>query len=164
MNWLNRLDGLLHSVERALIVALLSVMVTMSFAQVVLRQFFGQGLLWGDTFLRHLVLWVGFLGAAMATSEGKNFAWDTLHSFLKGKVKSFVGAAADLTACAIAVALLRASWEYHLGEKGAVLFHMGKITVPAALFTIILPVGFGLIAVHALIRAAREVFTPQETP
>lgn len=162
MAWLKKLDGFLLRVESVTIVILLSIMVTMAFAQVILRQFFGQGLLWGDTFLRHLVLWVGFLGAAMATSDGKHFAWDTLHSFLRGRVKAAIGAAANLAACAIAVALMRASWEYHLGEKSAVLFHIGKMTVPAAAFTIILPVGFGLIALHALIRAARELFAPQD--
>ena len=37
--------------------------------QVVLRQVFGGGILWCDTLLRHLVLWVGFLGAARAAGQ-----------------------------------------------------------------------------------------------
>ena len=59
-------------------VALLAVMVTLAFAQVILRHF-GLGLLWGETVLKHLVVWTGFLGAALAAASEKHFAWEAAH-------------------------------------------------------------------------------------
>ena len=62
--WLARITGWL-------IVFFLGVMILMAFGQVVLRNVFHTGIEWGDVFLRHMVLWLGFLGATIATGEGR---------------------------------------------------------------------------------------------
>ena len=63
--WLTRITGWL-------IIFFLSVMIVMAFGQVVLRNFFHTSIEWGDFFLRHLVLWLEFLGAIIATGEGRH--------------------------------------------------------------------------------------------
>ena len=72
---LQRAERLLARGEGIALVALLAVMVTLAFAQVVLRHF-GAGLLWGETLLKQLVMWTGFLGAALAAESEKHFAWE----------------------------------------------------------------------------------------
>lgn len=130
----------------------------MSFTQVILRQFFGTGILWGDTFLRHLVLWVGFLGASLATADNKQFAWDTLVAFLKEKPKAVVGLIAHLVTGAITGCLIHASWAFCLEEKASesVLFNIGAAAVPSWAFLIILPAGFALVLIHTLVKAVEE--------
>lgn len=152
---LRRLESALVRFESVILVTLLSVMVVMSFSQVIMRQFFGTGLLWGDTFLRHLVLWVGFLGAALATADGKQFAWDMGTNMLKPRAKLIVQVLAHLATAGITGFLVRASWLFLIGEKDvkSVLFSIGEHQIPTWTFSIILPAGFGLVLIHTLIKA-----------
>jgi len=131
-------------------VAVLLFLVAMSFLQVVLRQFFGGGILWCDTLLRHLVLWVGFLGAARAAAEEKHFAFEAVTEHLPARLHGVAAGLARLTAVAVALLLAKAAWVFMLEERSAVdpLFTAGNLAVPGWPFAAILPVGFLLVAVH----------------
>ena len=50
----------------------------LAFLQIFLRNVFTTGLAWGDLVLRNLVLWIGFIGATLATREGKHINIDIL--------------------------------------------------------------------------------------
>jgi len=154
---LKKIEAFLVRLESGLLVVLLSLMVIMAFAQVAMRQFFGTGILWGDTFLRHLVLWVGFLGAALATVDEKHFAWDTAVSFLTGHMKTAVMRLAHAATCLITLFLIKASWNFCLEEKaaGSVLFNVGGHAVPSWAFSTIIPVGFLLVLIHTLIKMTK---------
>jgi energy-coupling factor transporter transmembrane protein EcfT len=69
MKILTAINAWIAKIETIIIVIVLAIMILLAFFQVVMRNIFDQGLLWGDIFLRHLVLWVGFLGASLATRE-----------------------------------------------------------------------------------------------
>jgi TRAP-type C4-dicarboxylate transport system permease small subunit len=155
---LKALERVLVRAESAALVALVTFMVVMAFLQVAARQLFHTGLLWGDTLLRHLVLWVGFLGAALATVEEKHFAWDTVVGMMKDRTKAAFLAAANLAAAVITWFLLKAAWAYLLEEKagGKALFEVAGRPIPEWWFVVIVPLGFGLIFVHLLIKAVRE--------
>ena len=159
MNWVKKVETALIKVETAILVFLLSLMVVMSFTQVILRQFFSIGILWGDTFLRHIVLWVGFLGAALATADNKHFAWDTIVDLLEKKTRSKVMLLAHAAAAAITTALIHASWMFFLDEKssGSILFSIGERAVPSWIFFAIVPIGFALVLIHTLLKAALEL-------
>lgn len=155
MDRLKRAEAALLRVEGAALVALLTVMIALSFWQVALRQLFGTGLLWADTLLRHLVVVVGFLGAAIAASENKNFAFELL-SHAKGRAAAALRAAANGAGAVVAALLARAAWHYYLDEKssGAALFSAGEVTVPASWFAVTIPAGFLLVALHTALAAA----------
>lgn len=167
MRRIREAEALLLRLEGGLLVAILSFMVVMSFAQVVLRQLFGTGLLWADTLLRHLVLWVGFLGASLAAAQGKHFAWEPPEPAPAGGAKPPAGTtlpcsgsalrrlAAQLCAALVAALLVKASWRFLLEERaaGAVLFHAGPVAAPAWIFAAIIPAGFALVGLHLLLRA-----------
>ena len=61
-------------------------MIIMAFGQVVLRNFFHTSIEWGDVFLRHLVLWLGFLGAVIATGEGRHLKIEFINKLVAGAV------------------------------------------------------------------------------
>ncbi len=167
MRPLRRFESALVKAESFLLVAILSVMVVMSFSQVIMRQFFGTGLLWGDTFLRHLVLWVGFLGAALATAEGKQFSWDIGVNLLKPRPKAAANILAHLATAAISILLTQAAWEFCKEFGKDKLFDIGNTEVPTLVFSIILPIGFGLVCLHTLIKAAyavAELRDPRSAP
>lgn len=152
MKFLLRLDSILTRVEGWLVIALLSVMILLSFVQVVLRNAFSESLAWGDILLRHLVLWVGFLGAALATSNERHINIDALTRFLTPKLKHAVKIVTNLFAASICFLLFQASITFlsnEISDKSTVFG-----SVPSIYSEIIIPVGFGLIIIHFLIRVA----------
>ncbi len=156
MEKLRKAEALLLRAEGAAVVALLSTMILLSAGQVVLRQVWGVGILWGDTFLRHLVLWVGFLGAAAATADEKHFAFEALAGRLPERVHGLLAAIAHACTALISFLLAKAAWSFVLEEKASAsaLFSIGSLEAPAWLFASILPLGFFLVALHSLLRAA----------
>jgi TRAP-type C4-dicarboxylate transport system permease small subunit len=152
MTLLRDIDRGLVRVEGWLLVLFLGVMVVFSFAQVVLRNIFGTGFLWADPLVRHMVLWVGFLGAAIATHEERHISIDALTKFLSPRWKAAATIAGQLFLAVVCLFLIRASWEFLAEEKSA----GGEIFtgLPSYVGLSIIPAGYLLIAVHAFIRVA----------
>ena len=51
-------------------------MVSVAAWQVLARNLFGGGILWGDSFVRALVLWVAFVGAMVASRSDNHINID----------------------------------------------------------------------------------------
>src|SRR5512139_1600564 len=83
-------DEGIAKVEQILIVTFLSFMIFVAFFQIVLRNAFSTGLDWGDSFLRYLVLWIGFLGATLATKEEKHINIDIVSRWLPSLGRNIV--------------------------------------------------------------------------
>lgn len=157
MKVLRRIDATLFRAEGALVVLLLSLMILLSFVQVILRNAFAETLLWGEILLRHLVLWIGFIGAAMAASADRHIHIDALTRFLPPRLKLSAKILTNLFAATVCFFLLRASLTF-VGneiEDGSVLYS----GIPSWYSQIIIPGGFGLIIVHVLIRTAVHLET-----
>ena len=150
---LRKAEDALASAEGALLVALLAVMVTLAFTQVVLRHF-GEGLLWGETALKHLVLWTGFLGAALAARSEKHFAWEASSVAAPRRLKPWLRLAANLSGAAITALLLKASWTYFLDDRasGAELMTIAGAGVPSWAAAAGIPGGFALVLAHLLFK------------
>ena len=159
MKALKRIDGALGSLERGLLAVLLSVMILLSFVQVILRGFFSMGLLWGDTFLRHLVLWVGFLGAAVATSENGHFAIDIVRKSLPDRAKKYAAVATGLFASACLFALSDGAVKFFRDgyQAKSALFTVNNFEVPAWWMDLIIPAGFILLSVHFALKTAQSI-------
>ncbi|MBI2341120.1 MAG: TRAP transporter small permease subunit, partial [Deltaproteobacteria bacterium] len=66
------LDKALSRTISVFLILAMAAMIVLGFLQVVLRNFFGSGISWADVTVRHLVLWVGFFGAVLATIENRH--------------------------------------------------------------------------------------------
>jgi len=151
MKILKTIDSVFNKIEGALLIFLLLVMLFMAFGQVVLRNFFSGGIVWGDILLRHLVLWIGFLGAALATSGERHLNIDILTRYLPGRLKGAVAALSNVFAAVICFLLFRASLtfiEFEISNNSTVFAE-----VPSWYAQIIIPAGFGLLAFHFIVRA-----------
>jgi len=151
MKIVTNIDKFLTKAEGYLLVVLLGVMVILAFLQVVLRNFFSAGIVWADVLLRHVLLWLGFLGAAIATSENRHINIDALRRFLSPRVRSAVEVLTDLFAALICSLLASASWTFVHGEMADK--RMVVEGVPSWYGEIIIPVGYCLLVVHFVIRA-----------
>lgn len=154
-NRLKKAEDALAAAEGALLAALLAVMVGLAFAQVLLRHF-GAGLLWGETVLKHLVLWTGFLGAALAARAEKHFAWEASHLGAPERARPWLRLVSNAAGAAVSALMLRASWTYYLDERasGSTLATIAGVDVPASVAAFAIPAGFALVLVHLLFKAA----------
>ena len=154
MKYLHRLDNLIAHMEKWILVFIVMAMVSFAFLQVLLRNIFSEGFLGGDIILRHLVLWVGFIGASLATRENKHINIDVFSRFIKGRKKIFVEILVLLFSALVAYLLLKASISFVMMEKefGSTLFG----SVQAWYFQVIIPIGFMLILFRFSIQAIEK--------
>lgn len=75
---------LLGHVEIGAITLLLALLIFFGCLQIVLRNFFNSGIVWADPLMRHIVLWLGCLGGAVATYKLRHINIDVLSRYLKG--------------------------------------------------------------------------------
>ncbi len=155
MKILDTLNTWIARVETVMIVIILTVMILLAFLQVLLRNFFDQGLLWGDILLRHLVLWVGFIGASLATRDEKHISIDLFGRFLHGNSKNIIHLITNFFSVFVSYLLTDASWYFVMDEKmaGTTIFS----DIPVWYFQIIIPVGFGLITLRFLLLGIKNV-------
>lgn len=160
MKFLGAVSRALSFLERCILVTLLSLMVVLAFSQVILRNVFSTGLFWADPLLRHLVLWVGFVGASLATATEKHINLDILTRFVSRRTTNLFRVATNLFAAAVTAALSRAAAVFVANEQstGEILLTIGTLEVPAWWMQLIIPIGFGLMAFRFLLRAAEHAF------
>lgn len=140
------LEGLFAAagrVETGVIAILLIALVLLGCMQIVLRNFFHSGMLWADPMMRHLVLWLGCLGAALATTRVRHINIDVFSRLVparhRGYRRTAVYAATAIAAYFLGVAALRLVVdERQFGEVafGPMKTWMLQIVLPYAFFVI----------------------------
>jgi TRAP-type C4-dicarboxylate transport system permease small subunit len=151
MKLINAINNWVARLETAVLVLVLTIMVVLAFLQVVLRNVFDEGLLWGDIFLRHLVLWVGFIGASLATRDEKHISIDLLTRFVPKRWIGIPRIIINLFAAVICLLLADAAYTFVSDEilYGSTVFN----DIPSWYLQIIIPIGFFIMAVRFFILA-----------
>jgi TRAP-type C4-dicarboxylate transport system permease small subunit len=146
MKLIRAVDAILARAETILLVTFLGAMVVLAFAQVVLRNVFGTGLLWGDTLVRHMLLWAGFLGGALASFEERHISIDALTKYLSARAKHTAAFLTNLFAAVVCYYLADAAWTFLRAEIAA----GGQfiLSLPGWVAVVIIPIGYALIMVH----------------
>lgn len=151
MSFLRKVDSFLNRVEGGILVLFLAAMIVMAFLQVVLRNGFNSTIIWVDILLRHLVLWIGFLGSALAASNDRHINIDALTRFLSPRIRSMINVLTNVFAVIVCFLLLSAAVTFvgnEIADKTTVYAE-----IPEWYSQIIIPVGFGLLIFHFLVRA-----------
>jgi C4-dicarboxylate transporter, DctQ subunit len=142
MNRWDRVDEIMARVERILLVTFLGFMIGIAFLQIVLRNFFSTGLDWGDSLVRNLVLWVGFIGATLATKEEKHINIDVISRWLPSLGKNVVTLITHLFSFFVCCGLTYAALKFIKNEVQ--MQNITFLNIPAWIPEMILPVTFGL--------------------
>jgi tripartite ATP-independent transporter DctM subunit len=131
--------------ENLLVVVPLALSVLLPSLEVVLRRFH-TGITGSITLVQNFTLIIGMAGAAIAAREGRLLSFSTLSSFLKGWTKTAALIVSSGAAAAISAVLCAASWQFLLTEKqaGGLLVY----NIPDWMVELVLPLGFGLIALR----------------
>lgn len=141
---------ILHTAENALLVGSLGAMVLLPLAEAVLRRFFQTGIPGAIDLTQHLALVIAMAGGTLAARENRLLSLSTLSAFLKGRWKQAAAIFSGATAAAVCVFLFLASLEFYGIEAGS---SVGGF-VPLRLFLILMPLGFGSIALRVLIHSS----------
>ena len=155
MSVLRALDRYLTKAVTWLLLLFFVLMLGIAALQVVLRVLLHTGIIWGDIAARHMVLWVGFFGAYMATREDKHFHIDVLTRFLSPQLKGWFAAFSDLFAIVICYLMVQASLTFiNVGMDADSMLFL-QVSQRAAAW--IVPLGFGLIMLQFMFRMIENV-------
>lgn len=133
-------------VERILVALLLLAMVLLPAASAISRRVLGQELPGSSVLAQHITLWVGFLGALLATASGHHLALSTLSVVPEGPLRKgarifglAVSAAASALLAYASIRLVEAEWD----GFGVVAFG-----IRVAWSQLVMPVGFAAMALR----------------
>jgi TRAP-type C4-dicarboxylate transport system permease small subunit len=153
----DRIDEVVGRIEQILLVILLSALILVAFSQIVLRNFFATGIAWGDAFVRSLVLWTGFIGATIATREGKHIGIDALSRWLSPRGSAAVAIIIHAFSFAVCCFLAFAALKFVNNE-----FQMKGVAflgVPSWVTETILPATFAMMAIRYFFQFLKSILT-----
>jgi tripartite ATP-independent transporter DctM subunit len=148
----SRLSRALVLVEDAVAATALAAMVVIPLLEIVLRRLTGFGVPGAGPIVQHLVLWVGFLGAAIAAREGKLLSLATGQFVPEGPIRRAAAIFTAAIASAAAVLLAAGALELIRSER-----EVGSILgggIPTWVAQLVLPAGFLLIAARLVRRSS----------
>ena len=144
----------LLATETFLLLFFLLTAILLASAQILLRNFFDSGIVWADSALRMLVLWIGMIGAMFASRNKKHIRIDVLSHYLPYKLRDNIWRFTEIITaivCGLAAyfSIEFIKYEY---EDGLIAF----ANVPVWVCETIIPIAFSIMALRYFVYA----FTP----
>jgi C4-dicarboxylate transporter, DctQ subunit len=112
-----KIAKLFDQLEDGLLVLCMAILLFLSIGQIALRNTLSLTLPWADPFIRHLVLWIGLLGALGATRHDKHVKIDALQRLLPPKIKASTTVITHLFSTAICALLAHHAWRFVADER-----------------------------------------------
>jgi len=140
-----------RGIENGLLAGALFVMMALPAAEMVLRKAFHTGLAGSTTIVQHLVLVVAMLGGAAAARDDRLLALSTLTYYAKGRWAAAGRALSYGAGALVSLFLCLAAWQYVQAMRP-----LGKelaLGIPVWAVQLVMPAGFGLIALRLVWRA-----------
>jgi len=141
-------------IEDALLVVILAAMVGLATTQIVLRNLFDGAILWADPMLRVGVLWVGMIGAMVATRGDKQISVDAVSRFLPTRWKARIRVVTDLFTAVVSAVVAWSALRLVLDDRAA--GGTAVAFVPVWACEAILPLAFAVIALRYLLFAIKH--------
>ena len=142
---------LLHRFEDYLLVGLLSLLIGTAVLQIALRNLFGSGIAWGDILVRMLVLWVGLVGAMLASRTDNHIRIDLATRYLPEKAIPAVNCQVGLFTAGVCGIL--GYYGYRFVEMEFMGGTAAFAQVPVWLCAAVIPFVFSIIALRYLLSA-----------
>jgi len=138
----------LWETENLLLPLALAALMLLPLIEIVGRKLFHGGVSGAAAFEQHLVLIIGLLGGMFAARDRRLLALSTLTTFLKGRWQTFARVFSSAFATGITIFLCLAALQLVQAEKGGGA--MLAYGIPRWTIQLIMPLGFGVIALRLL--------------
>ncbi|VAW69009.1 hypothetical protein MNBD_GAMMA09-1966 [hydrothermal vent metagenome] len=145
-NYTKRILNVIYRIEDNFVVLLLSGILIVSIIQITLRNFFDSGLIWGDSLLSVLVLWLGLAGSIVASRQGKHINIDILSQYLPQKYYVLSKKIGYLFASSICILITYYSLEFVVNEY--FLNEYAFSSIPVWLTESIIPLAFSVMGIR----------------
>jgi C4-dicarboxylate transporter DctQ subunit len=133
--------------EKVLLSGLLTAMILLVLTQIILRNFFHCGIIGGVEIIRHLVLWIAFVGAGLATREGRHVKIDMASRILSTRGRKIADIISTLFSVVVCTILFVASCKFvymDYTSAGVASF----LNVPLWIMEAIIPVGYLIVTIR----------------
>ncbi|HEC12014.1 MAG TPA: TRAP transporter small permease [Acidiferrobacteraceae bacterium] len=141
----------LLQLEDIFLVGFLVLTIVLASLQILLRNFFDTGIIWGDSFLRIAVLWIGMLGAMYASRDDRHISIDIGMRFLSAHIKPYVQALVFIFTAVICTIVFWYGLQLVLLELEDGQYGFARI--PVWLCESIIPFAFMVIAIRYFVAA-----------
>jgi TRAP-type C4-dicarboxylate transport system permease small subunit len=152
----------LHRIEEGMVVLLLAVMILMAVLQIFLRNAFSTSVIWGESLIRNLVLWIGLFGAMAASRDGNHIKIDIVTRFLPKTTVRIVETMVNLVTAGICLFVAYHSLRFVKMEMEYPTVAFG--TIPTWACELIIPFAFVVIGLRYLRLAGVRLVETKETP
>ena len=144
-------ERLITRVEGGAVGLILLAMVALPAGETISRRFLGQGIPGSAVLVQHLTLWVGFLGALLATGADRHLALSTAEVIPAGWPRRAAGLLSRMVSTAVCALLAYASVKLVIAERGS--DRLLPLGIPFWWSELVMPFGAGLMAVRFAWRA-----------
>ena len=146
----------LLATETFLLLFFLLIAILLACAQILLRNFFDSGIFWADSALRVLVLWIGMIGAMVASRKNKHIRIDILSHYLPHNIRSNLWRVTEMLTAVVCGIVAYYSIEFikYEYQDGLIAF----ANVPVWLCETIIPIAFIVMALRYFVYA----FLPEQ--
>ena len=152
---------ILQKIEDTVLVGLLLLMICMAVLQIFMRNLFDSGILWGDSLVKVLVLWIGLMGAMIASRNSHHISIDILSKFLPEQIKKITNFIISVFTSIVCGVMAYYSLRFVIMEKqdGYTAF----ANIPAWACESIIPIAFAIISLRYIflsITSLAQFFKP----
>ncbi len=154
---------ILQKIEDGILVGLLLLMIFMAVLQIFMRNLFDSGIMWADPLVRVLVLWIGLMGAMIASRENHHICIDVLSKYLPAQTRKITQFVISVFTSLVCAAMAYFSMNFVIMEKQDSFTAFGNI--PAWYCEIIIPVACIIISLRYIslsISYCKQFFTPSQ--
>ena len=154
---LERLDRAGRYAENIALVVLLGSIMLLAVGQILLREVFGTGFVWGDEAIKLMVLWLAMVGSIAAARDDRHIRIDALSHVLPDvavRLTRILVAAFAAVVCAVVAWQAYRYLELEIEFEDTVL-----IDWPAWIVHVIVPLSFALVAYRFLVHVGAGLYS-----
>ena len=144
----SRFERYFVAANRAIIFAMMAVMATLVFVNVVTRYVFNFSIIWAEEVSQYLMIWIAYLGAGLALREGRHVAVE----MLQDRLRSPLGRALRVVVGGLVLVFLGVVTV--LGFRFAIFVWSQEtpvLNISLGIPSLAIPIGALLFAVHLLL-------------
>ena len=159
---MGRLISFFRKIEDFILVSLLLTMISMAVLQIFLRNLFDSGIVWADPLVRVLVLWLGLIGAMVASRTGNHISIDLVSRYLPRELKQGSNLVVTLFTAAVSGLMAWHSARFVAMEKADQITAFAN--VPAWICEAVIPVAFTVISIRYIlffVQGVTRLFKPK---
>jgi len=148
---IKRVANIIGKIEDALVIFFLFSILAIAIIQIILRNVFDSGIIWGDSLVSILVLWLGLTASIVASRQNKHIKIDVLTQYLPDIYKIHVKRIGLAFASIVCFCVSYYSFVFISGE-----FMFGEYVfakVPVWITEAIIPLAFLAMGIRYLLRA-----------